>query len=308
MKRRIVVGVTALSLVALLLSGCGGVPQEDLDAAEAARDAAQAQVSSLKSDLSAAKSDLSAAEAEAASLQEDLAAAESDLASAQSAKSSAESAKSAAQSELSAVKSDLAAAEAKIAELEAAAAAAPAEEEVAEEEVAEEEVAEEEVAEEEVAEEEPAAELSFSAAVFDDAEHGFSISYPDDWAQDDAGMEDEDTYFAAKGGMGLPGLSVSLNDKGDMGYQEASVASSEEGGEVTDIEIVTEEFETTLADGTPAFAYVSKWKLLGYDFTSYNLGVKVGDNWLVVVVWTIEMYWPYDDLPAEEIARTLTLK
>lgn len=174
MKRKLLIG-TALLLTISLLGACGA-PQEDYDAAVAAKEAAEAKVASLQrqlskaqSDLSKAKSDLSAAQSELATAKSDLEAKEKELALAKSAASSAKSQLSSAQSAANKAKSDLAAAEeerdaaiaerdaaqAKVAELEAELAAAeeaaaPEEEEEEEEEVVEEE--EEEVAEEDASE------------------------------------------------------------------------------------------------------------------------------------------------------------
>lgn len=293
-----------LSLVALLLSGCGGIPQEDYDAAQSKVTSLQSDLSKAKGDLSKAKNDLSAAKTEAASLQTDLDAAESDLASAKSAKSSAESAKSAAERELSTVKSDLAAAEATIAELEAAA-AAPAEEEVVEEEVVEEEVVEEEVAEEEVAEEEVVEEEAPAMAwvTYENADYGFSIKYPDeDWYED---VANDPAFYVVKAPATLPSLTLQVLES-DLSFKDAFVDWLENTVGGTDIEIISES-EGELSDGTAYSQFVCKWIYYGsYDLHGYYLAVQLNGKWLCVLVQTVGSMVEYDEALYKEIAHSLT--
>jgi outer membrane murein-binding lipoprotein Lpp len=62
MKKYILIG-TSLLLVIGLLAGCGGVKQEDLDAANAAKNAAQAQVTTLQNEVDTLQNQLDAASA-----------------------------------------------------------------------------------------------------------------------------------------------------------------------------------------------------------------------------------------------------
>ena len=110
--------VAAMVLVVLLLSACGGVPQEDLDAVMAEREAAEAQVAPLQSDLDATnariasiQSDLDATSTQMASVQSDLAATESRLAE-------TESDVVAANTQIASLQSNLAATESRLAETE----------------------------------------------------------------------------------------------------------------------------------------------------------------------------------------------
>lgn len=81
-RGKVMAGIAVL-LAVLLLAGCGGVPQEDLDAAKAEADAAKAQTSSLQSQLDSAKSDLSKARSDLSKARSDLSAAQTDLTAAQ---------------------------------------------------------------------------------------------------------------------------------------------------------------------------------------------------------------------------------
>jgi uncharacterized lipoprotein NlpE involved in copper resistance len=78
MKNKALFTVMAILLVVLTLIGCGGVSQEDLDAAIAERDAAKGQVTTLQGQLNTAQTSLTAAN-------EAKTKAETDLATAQAA-------------------------------------------------------------------------------------------------------------------------------------------------------------------------------------------------------------------------------
>lgn len=109
--------VIALLLASLLLGGCG-VPQEEHDAVLAERDAAQAEVASLQGELAEVQSKLTTTESDLGETESDLATAESDLADTQSEISSLQSQKSSLQSQISSLQSQLTGAEAQVAELE----------------------------------------------------------------------------------------------------------------------------------------------------------------------------------------------
>lgn len=72
MRRRVAIGAAMLAMAGLLLSGCGGVPQADLDAAEEATATAEAATAALETELTAAEAALDAAKAERAPLREEL--------------------------------------------------------------------------------------------------------------------------------------------------------------------------------------------------------------------------------------------
>lgn len=76
MKKIVAIPLAIILTIVLVLSGCGGVSQEELDDAIAERDAAKAELASVKSDLNKAnsqiddlESELAAAEARIAELE-----------------------------------------------------------------------------------------------------------------------------------------------------------------------------------------------------------------------------------------------
>ena len=69
MKSKILWLFIGCIVVLTLMAGCGGVSQEDYDAAIAERDTAQSQIAPLQSQLSALQSDFSATNAEIADLE-----------------------------------------------------------------------------------------------------------------------------------------------------------------------------------------------------------------------------------------------
>jgi chemotaxis protein histidine kinase CheA len=339
MKRTVLIA-TALLLMLLPLAGCG-VPQEDLDAAEADRDAALSQVAALESKLAAAESAKAAAESALADAESALAAAESDLAaakstlaSAKSAQASAESAKAAAESDLADAESALADAEAEVAALEAQVAeleaevaaleaAAVEEEEVVEEEEEvveeEEEVVEEEEEvveeEEEVVEEEeeeaaavecPA--VSFAAATYTNDEYSFSVSYPDYWVPAEEISEEaaaEGLLFSAgTGAYNLPGIAVKVLDVADYATFEDLLTYLTED---PDMEIASSE-ETTTADGTAATQALVYYISGTYPIDGYFAAAQKDGKWFAVYVYTITMYFPIDEALAFEIVGSLCLQ
>ena len=310
MKRKIIAGGMILVMAGVLLAGCG-VPQEDLDAAEAAAAAAEAQVDALEADLAAAEADLSAAEAEAASLEADVATAEAavtaaeaetasvqaDLDDAESDLRTANSAKSAAQSALATAEADLATAEATIADLEAAAAAA-------------EEPAEEPAADDDAA---PAAggtaPTTFDYLTYTDDTYGFTIAYEATW---EAG-EDYGAYVR----LGAPPWSVPALYINYVGYENTD--SGEITAEITDHEAtimgsagpifgsMTSINTGTLANGTEVTIYV--YETLGdYPGSQASMYVEIdGLGFTFDIATQPALAWAVDDFEASAIESLLSL-
>ena len=280
MKKKVLIGMALLLVVPLLVS-CG-VPQEDLDAAVAAKEAAEAQVASLQSQLGAAQSDLDAAESDLAAAEGELATVESDVAAAQSAKATAESA--------------LAAAEAEIADLEA---------QIAELEVAEEE--EEEVAEEEEEEEEAVTELSFTPATYTNDEYGFTIQYLDNWTQTDPPSIDSYIVQFADAAYNVPGFYIIALDASEADTLEEALALGVEDP-ATDVQSTG---EATMSDGTAvttAWFFYKSESGTGTDLEAEAYGFVKDDKWLILVVYTIGSYWPMADQYPDEILSTWTFE
>ena len=281
MKRKVLIGM-ALLLVVPLLASCGGVAQEDLDAAVAAKEAAEAQVASLQSQLGAAQSDLDAAES-------DLAAAESDLATAQGDLSSAQSAKATAQSALAAAETEIADLEAQIAELE-----------VAEEE-------EEEVAEEEE-EEEAVTGLSFTPATYTNADYGFSLQYPDTWTEktDDA-AEGVIWRFGDPATYSVPTVKVIVRDEADGAtLQEVYAKVLESDGKAittfTASDVTINDTDFSKGEVVCSSAYG--------DYDSIVIGLVKDGKWVIIEVYEMPglgAVWPNETMKAE-IIGTVTFE
>ncbi len=318
MRKKVTIGVALLLSLSLLVA-CGGVAQEDYDAAVAGKQAADAKVTSLTSQLAAAKSDLTKAQSDLAAAQAELATAQSDLEAAQDETASAESAASSAQSAATKAKSDLAAAKATVAELEATVAeleaAAAAVEEVVEEEeaVAEEEeeaVAEEE--EEEVAEEEEeaAVELTFDPAEYVNEEYGFSVKHLSGWfIEPEEPVEAPTVYWRADPTYGtIPAISVSVRDVEEgLSIADVIAADREEAGD-TDWELKSET-ESTTADGSPATYIVGYFfSATGYDIDCAFLGVEKDGKLIIVMVYTVNAFKPFSEEQMSEVVHTLTFQ
>lgn len=156
MKRKALIAL-ALLVVATLLVGCGGVSQEEYDAAVADKEAAQAQVTSLQSQLSKAQSDLAAANTAKTEAEADLATCESSLTKANSDLTAARSSLSAAQAEVADLEAQVADLEAQLAECQAGGGGDGG------------------------GEEEPPPSGGFTGTEYSNTEFGFSFQYPDFW-------------------------------------------------------------------------------------------------------------------------------
>jgi len=306
MKKKFIAGGMTLVMVGVLLAGCG-VPQEDLDAAEAARDAAQAEVASLEADLAAAEAEVAsleadvttaeaavtAAEAATASVQADLDDAESDLAAANSAKATAQSALSTARSDLAAAESDLADALVTIAELEAA--AAPAEEEAADD-----------------ADAAPAAggtaPTTFTYETYTDDTYGFTIAYEASWVDDvDYGS------YKVWGGVPWAVPSLTMNPVGYENTESGTVVEASDDYEATlmagaSFGSMISVNPGTLANGTEVTIYI--YEVLG-DYPATNAGMYVdinGTDFIFTVSQQAALSWyQVDDYATSAIELLLSL-
>ena len=121
MKRKALIAMVLL-VVVTLLAGCGGVSQEDLDAAVADKDAALAQVTTLRSQLTTAQSDLSAANTAKSTAQTSLTAAQAELTKAKADLATATSSLNASKAEVTTLTAKVADLTKQVADLKAAAA------------------------------------------------------------------------------------------------------------------------------------------------------------------------------------------
>jgi len=146
--------------------------------------------------------------------------------------------------------------------------------------------------------EEPAAEES---AVYENADYGFSVKYPADWAEQEA--TGETTVFCAAAPKQVPLLLVDVVEAAT--FVEALTAALEGGGS-SDIEIDSES-ETTLADGTPASQAVIKFKnpVAPMAIDAFSLGAMKDGKWVIVTVATVGLLAPFDEALFSEVVHTL---
>jgi len=146
----------------------------------------------------------------------------------------------------------------------------------------------------------PAGALSFEAAEYTNADFGFSVKYPKDWAQTPT---DAVLFIAQKGGK-VPAMFV--NATGADSFADAAKKSLEAAGG-TDFKIASEG-DSALADGTPAGTMVFTVKLKGNNAKGFGLGVEKDGNWVVVLIGTVSLLSPYNEDLYSEIAHTLQFK
>ena len=270
MKKKVLFGVALLMVVPLLV-GCGGVSQEDYDAAVADLDECKSDLASLQSDLDAANSAKTSAESALADRDSALETAESDLSAAQSAKTSAQS--------------SLAAAEATITDLEAQIAALEGAEEEGEEE------------------ETGGGGLSFTAATYTNADYGFSLQYPDSWTEktDDPAVGviwrvgDPATYS-------MPSVRVIVRDEADGAtLQDVFAKVLERDGKATTTFTASDVTinDTAFSKGEIVYPHASYG-----DYDGIVIGLKQGGKWIIIEVYTLPglgAVWPSEGLKAEII-------
>ena len=142
-------------------------------------------------------------------------------------------------------------------------------------------------------------ELSFKAAEYKNAEYGFSVKYPSKWAEKEA--TGEATVFYAGAAL-VPVMFVAIAE-GATCADAVTAALKASGG--TSIKIESES-ETALADGTPATEIICKAALQGFPADAVALGVQKDNEWVLVIVGTIDVMEPFDQPLFSEIVHTLT--
>ncbi|MBM3142785.1 MAG: hypothetical protein FJ005_07050 [Chloroflexi bacterium] len=148
-----------------------------------------------------------------------------------------------------------------------------------------------------------AGKLSFEAAEYANAEHGFSVKYPKDWVK--STMCGPTSLLCVAKGM-VPLLSVGVAGLDHPSAREVVIAGLQLAGG-TDIKIVSER-ATTLADDTGVTEIVAKMKAQGLDADVFNLVAKRPTGWVVVSIATVGMLAPYNEALFSEIAHTLQFK
>jgi hypothetical protein len=142
--------------------------------------------------------------------------------------------------------------------------------------------------------------LSFEAAEYSNADLGFSVKYPKDWAK----QPSDALLFYAAAPAQVPVLFVDAKEAAT--FAEA-LKKSIEGAGGTGFKVVSEK-ESALADGTKASTAVFEGTLKGYGAKGFALGVQKGNKWILVTVGTVELLVPYDEAKFSEIVHTLQFK
>lgn len=150
----------------------------------------------------------------------------------------------------------------------------------------------------------PAA-LSFEAAEYTNAELGFSVKYPKEWAQQPI-TESKTTVFYAAAPKRVPIFFVSVVTGATFTDALNAAITGVEGSEVS----IKSESETKLADGTKAYQAVYKFKhpAAPMALDSYSLGAMKANKWVVVTVATVGLLEKFDEALFSEIGHTLQFK
>jgi len=142
--------------------------------------------------------------------------------------------------------------------------------------------------------------LSFEAAEYTNAELGFSVKYPKDWAKQPSDV----LLFYAASPAQVPVLFVDAKEGAT--FADALKASLEAAGG-SGFKVVSEK-ETTLADGTKATEAAIEVSLRGFGAKGFALGAKKDNKWVLVTVGTVELLAKYDEAKFSEIVHTLQFK
>ena len=139
-------------------------------------------------------------------------------------------------------------------------------------------------------------------ALYENADYGFSVKYPADWAETTA-LSSPTLVFAAAASAKVPLVLVDVAEGAT--FIEALTAALEGGGS-SDVKIKSES-ETTLADDTPASQAVIKFKnpIAPMAIDAFSLGVLKDGKWVVVTVATVGLLAKFDEAKFSEIAHTL---
>jgi len=151
----------------------------------------------------------------------------------------------------------------------------------------------------------PPAELSFAAKTYTNERYGFSIQFPADWVErSDLKLT---AYhldaFAAAGlvpGLILYAFEANIPESNDWIIETVKISRNANPQVVSPIK------EERLPDGTKAYTYKIKYvSSTGYEISSYVLDAEKNSKRIRVNVWTIDIWFPYDETLFSEIAHTL---
>jgi len=141
-------------------------------------------------------------------------------------------------------------------------------------------------------------ELSFEAKEIKNEEYGFSFKHPSNW-HDTTAM----VLYEATAPIQVTGLFVAVWDTA-WGPSLAEILTNTLVEAPVEILAVG---NTALADGTPAAAAEYHATITGFPLHCYSIGVIKDGKWIIVTIWNVDQYAPYDRAFFAEIAHTLQL-
>ncbi|MBM3118024.1 MAG: hypothetical protein FJ006_00470 [Chloroflexi bacterium] len=132
------------------------------------------------------------------------------------------------------------------------------------------------------------------------ADLGFSVKYPKDWAK----QPSETLLFYAAAPARVPVLFVDA-DEGATFTETLKKSLEAAGG--SGFKVLSEK-ESALADGTKASTAAFETTLSGFGAKGFALGVQKDNKWILVMVGTVELLVPYEEAKFSEIVHTLQFK
>ncbi len=151
--------------------------------------------------------------------------------------------------------------------------------------------------------------LSFYAATYTNQTYGISFQYPIEWVERPELLDNPERVAAFGENDFVPNVIFEVIDSpgpetidgihawlGARGYKDHKVLS----------DINRETLADTPGDGTPAYTYkVSFVSAQGYDIVAYLLEADKEHRRFRMMVWTVDVFSPYDEALFSEIAHTL---
>ena len=152
-------------------------------------------------------------------------------------------------------------------------------------------------------------ELSYEAKTYTNDQYGFSLQYPDSWVW--RGEFVKEPYIAAFSlRQSLPGIRIGVLTNLTLQLVSADWLVESYTASSRNVKVLSGPTETTLADGTKAWASKLAFNDGSYDNVAYDLEVDKNGVRIRLMLWTSEISHPYtyDEGLFSEIAHTLTFK
>jgi uncharacterized membrane protein len=144
--------------------------------------------------------------------------------------------------------------------------------------------------------------LSADLAEYLNPTYGFAIKYPKAWQP---GPVTGKQVFVAAAAARVPTISISVRDETSFANAVKTALADTGNTEIN----ITAEKTTKLADGTEAVQARLKFKVkAGYDADAQALGVPKDGKIILVIVTTVSLLAPFDEVQFSEILLTFELK